>query len=319
MTLFIIFPIQKSLKKVMLKTSVVYICFNRPSITKKTFEKIRSQKPKKLFLIMDGPRLGNKKDLKNCKQVKKIICKIDWKCKVYKNFSINNLGLKKRVISGLNWVFEKVDKAIILEDDCYPSNDFFYFCETLLNFYEKNKRISIITGNNFQTKPINSDSYYFSKYSHIWGWATWKRTWKLFNDNDKNIEKFLKSKKFQKISKIRAEQNYWKNMFDQIKNGSLKSWAYYFLLNIWEKGGLTVTPNFNLIENLGISSNSSSNKIDSNLKISITKTKLNVSLAHPKSIMVNENADNQVFYSIYKKNIKTRLKYRLKKMINYLK
>ncbi len=108
-------------------------------------------------------------------------------------------------------------------------------------------------------------------------------------------------------------------MYDQIKRGVLKSWAYYFLLNIWEKGGLTVTPNFNLVKNLGIDSNSGSNKIDSNLKISLTDIKLDVPMVHPRSIIVDERADKQVFYSIYKKNIKTRLKYRLKKMINYLK
>lgn len=268
---------------------------------------------------MDGPRMGKKKDIKNCIKVKEIISNIDWKCKVYKNFSKKNLGSKNRIVSGLNWVFTKVDRAIILEDDCYPSNDFFYFCETLLNYYEKNKRISVITGNNFQTKWINSFSYYFSKYSHIWGWATWKRTWNLFNDNHKDIENFLNSKKFERISKIHDEQNYWKSMYDQIKRGVLKSWAYYFLLNIWEKGGLTVTPNFNLVKNLGIDSNSGSNKIDSNLKISLTDIKLDVPMVHPRSIIVDERADKQVFYSIYKKNIKTRLKYRLKKMINYLK
>lgn len=303
----------------MIKTPVVLICFNRPNLTKKTFNQIKKNKPSKLFLIMDGPRYKNSQDIQNIKKVRKIIEEINWKCKIYKNFSKNNLGLKKRVVSGLNWVFKKVDKAIILEDDCYPSDSFFYFCETMLNFYKKNKNIGIITGNNFQNKPVDNNSYYFSKYSHIWGWATWRRTWKLYNDNDQKIQNFVKSSKFKKICKILDEQKYWIDMHHQIKSGTLKSWAYYFLLNMWKNNYLTVTPNLNLIENLGINSKSSSNPNDPGLKKDLTKTVLKFPLIYPKAIKVNEKADSQVFYSIYKKNIQTRLKNKIKKMINYIK
>lgn len=302
----------------MFKTPVVFICFNRPSLTRITFHQIRKQKPTKLFLIMDAPKLGNNSDKKKCAKVKKIISQIDWKCKVYKNFSKHNLGLKTRITSGLTWVFKKVDKAIILEDDCYPSKNFFYFCETMLRLYKNNMKISIITGNNFQRKPINKDSYYFSKYSHIWGWATWKRSWDLFDDNEKKIEKFLVSKKFKNICKTRDEQNYWISMNHQIKKGKLKSWAYYFLLSIWKNNGLTITPNFNLIKNLGFDSNLSTNQHDLNLKTSLPKNKLEAPLKHPKLIKLNERADNQVFYSVYKKNIIVRLSNKIKKITNFL-
>tara|TARA_B100000242_G_C43031306_1_gene480492 strand:- start:1006 stop:1812 length:807 start_codon:yes stop_codon:yes gene_type:complete len=268
---------------------------------------------------MDGPRHKYSEDLKNIKKVKKIFREINWKCKVYKDYAKENLGLKRRVVTGLNWVFKKVDKAIILEDDCYPTDNFFTFCESMLNFYKDNKKVLAITGNNFQTAPIDNKSYYFSKYSHIWGWATWRSTWDLFNDEEKYIRKFLNSKKFKRINKIVDEQNYWKSMYYQIKRGSLKSWAFYFLINIWKKDGLTVTPNKNLIINLGINNISSSNKNDPNLKINLSKTDIKFPLTHPKIIKVNETADNKVFYSIYKKNIQTRMKNKIKKMINFLK
>ena len=303
----------------MIKTPVVLICFNRPILTKKVFKQIKKKKPSKLFIIMDGPRHKYSEDLKNIKKVKKIFREINWKCKVYKDYAKENLGLKRRVVTGLNWVFKKVDKAIILEDDCYPTDNFFTFCESMLNFYKDNKKVLAITGNNFQTAPIDNKSYYFSKYSHIWGWATWRSTWDLFNDEEKYIRKFLNSKKFKRINKIVDEQNYWKSMYYQIKRGSLKSWAFYFLINIWKKDGLTVTPNKNLIINLGINNTSSSNKNDPNLKINLSKTDIKFPLTHPKIIKVNETADNKVFYSIYKKNIQTRMKNKIKKMINFLK
>ena len=186
----------------MIKTPVVLICFNRPILTKKVFKQIKKKKPSKLFIIIDGPRHKYSEDLKNIKKVKKIFREINWKCKVYKDYAKENLGLKRRVVTGLNWVFKKVDKAIILEDDCYPTDNFFTFCESMLNFYKDNKKVLAITGNNFQTAPIDNKSYYFSKYSHIWGWATWRSTWDLFNDEEKYIRKFLNSKKFKRINKI---------------------------------------------------------------------------------------------------------------------
>jgi hypothetical protein len=303
----------------MIKTPVVLICFNRPVLTKKVFNQIKKKKPSKLFIIMDGPRPENFKDEQNVKKVKKIFRKVNWKCKVYKNYAKSNLGLKDRVITGLNWVFRKVDKAIILEDDCYPSDIFFDFCDKMLSFYQKNKKVSVITGNNFQKKPINNNSYYFSKYSHIWGWATWRRTWKLFNDNDHRIEKYLKSSNFKNQCKRFDEQKYWSDMHSQIKRGILKSWAYYFLLSMWKNNGLTLTPNLNLVKNLGINYKSSSNLNDPSLQVEISKTESIFPLVHPNFVKVSEEADNFVFYSIFKKNIKIRIINKVKKMISWIK
>jgi hypothetical protein len=303
----------------MFKTPIVFICYNRPSITKKTFSQIRKLKPKKLFLIMDGPKIKNNRDLINCQKVKKIISKINWDCQVYKNFSKINLGLKKRVVSGLNWTFSKVDRAIILEDDCYAGQDFFYFCETLLNYYKSNKKVSMITGNNFEENTINLSSYYFSKYSHIWGWATWKRTWKLYRDNNEEVSKFINSEAFRKFCPIQDEQKYWIKMFKQIKKGQLQSWAYYFLLNIWKYKGLTVTPNYNLVENLGINNELCTNKTDNNLRIPLTKSKLKKPLIHPKNIFINSDIDKLVFYKIFYKNFQFRAKSKLKKIMNWFK
>ena len=299
----------------MFKTPIALIAFNRPDVTKQTFKQIKKKKPEKLFLIVDGPREGNFQDLKNNEKVKKIISNIDWKCKVYKNFSKKNLGLKKRIVSGLNWVFKNVDRAIILEDDCYATNNFFIFCEKLLNLYKSNKKIHVITGNNFQAGPVNNNSYYFSKYSHIWGWATWRRTWKLYDDDDKKIKKFLNSRKFKKVCGISGEQKYWRNMYSQIKSGDLKSWAFYFLINIWDKEGITITPNLNLVKNLGINKKSFSNLNENYLQINISKKTLKFPLIHPKKLKVDEKADNWVFYNIYKRSLLIRLKNKIKKIL----
>ena len=189
----------------MFKVPIVYVCFNRPVLTKKTFECIRNIKPSKLFLILDGPRANNKKDIVNRLKVKKIIQNINWNCKVYKNFSKKNLGLKNRFFTGLDWVFTNTNKAIILEDDCLPHEDFFYFCESMLKKYKNSKKIKLITGNNFQNpNQLETDEdYYFSKYSHIWGWASWRRTWLEVKRDDN----FWKNKIFKKNFEMMKSSN----------------------------------------------------------------------------------------------------------------
>lgn len=237
----------------MLNTPIAFIIFNRPRHTKKTFDIIRSQKPKKLFIIADGPRNNINADFELCQEVKKIVSNIDWDCDVYRNFSEVNLGCKLRPKSGIDWVFDHVDRAIILEDDCLAHEDFFYFCENLLEKYKDNNLVAAITGNNFQKNKKRGDaSYYFSKYNHVWGWATWKRSWK---NNDSNINfwpSFKKTDRWQKIFDNTMERKYWESIFDKVYNKEFETaWDYPWTASVWFHNGLTATPNVNLVSNIG--------------------------------------------------------------------
>lgn len=116
-------------------TPILFIIFNRPDTTHQVFEKIRQIKPKKLFISADGPRYKVKEDLENCKLTRSIIDRIDWNCEVYKNFNDENLGCKRAPCQAINWFFNNVDNGIILEDDCLPSQAFFYFCKKMLQYY----------------------------------------------------------------------------------------------------------------------------------------------------------------------------------------
>jgi hypothetical protein len=178
-----------------LNTPVVLILYNRPKKTLNLINIVKKVKPKKIFLIIDGPK-NTKKDKNCCKKVIEVLKKINWKCS--KNFIISekNLGLKKRVVTGLDLVFQKVSTAIILEDDCMPNVSFFYFCQFLLKKFYNKKKISGISGNKFNKEKIN-ESIYFSKFFSIWGWATWARYWKKFDISIKFWPKYKNSKKIQ--------------------------------------------------------------------------------------------------------------------------
>jgi len=107
--------------------------FNRPELTRRVFEIVKQIKPRQLLLVADGPRESRPNDLSLCAEVRAVFDEIDWECEVFRNFSDSNLGSFKRNSSGLNWVFDTVEEAIILEDDCVPALSFFPYCKEMLN------------------------------------------------------------------------------------------------------------------------------------------------------------------------------------------
>ena len=164
-----------------LATPVVLIFFRRPDTTARVLEVLKKVKPQRLFLIADGPK---EKDRALAEATRQIVDKaIDWDCQVEKNYSDINLGCKRRIETGLSWVFEQVEEAIILEDDCVPELSFFPFCEALLEKYRFDDSVAHIAGNNctIRSESNPQTSYYFSRYPHCWGWATWRRAWKLMD------------------------------------------------------------------------------------------------------------------------------------------
>ena len=236
----------------MLKAPIAYIVFNRPRHTTESFAAIKAQRPARLFIIADGPRAGHQTDADRCRAVREIVDHIDWPCDVYRDYADRNLGLKRRVSSGLNWVFGQVDRAIVLEDDCVPHPDFFKYCDSLLDRYETDERVWVITGNNFQGGHKRGDAaYYFSKYNHCWGWASWRRAWQHYHGDIPFWPEWKDSTDWLRKTSGRAERRYWTHIFDRVWRGEIDSWAYPWTACVWYHGGLTATPNVNLVTNIG--------------------------------------------------------------------
>ena len=233
--------------------SIAYIIFNRPRHTRETFEVIRAQRPSKLFIIADGPRAGHATDVERCRAVRQIVEHIDWPCEVHREYAEQNLGLKRRISSGLTWVFSLTEAAIVLEDDCLPHPDFFGYCQDLLERYKEDERIWVITGNNFQNGKRRGDaSYYFSKFGHCWGWASWRRAWQHFDGDLSFWPEWKHSDDWRRKMPDPFEQRYWIDILDRVYQHKIDSWAYPWLATLWYHGALTATPRVNLVTNIGI-------------------------------------------------------------------
>jgi hypothetical protein len=235
-----------------MKTPVVFLIFNRTDTTEKVFETIRQVKPPKLLVVADGPRQDKVGEAEKCTAARAIIDRVDWECEVLTNYSEVNLGCKIRVSTGINWVFEQVEEAIILEDDCLPHPSFFRFCEELLEYYRHDTRIMAICGNNYIFGGSHTtDSYYFSRDFHCWGWACWKRAWQHY-DHEMKLWLQIRDKGWLKdIFQDKNTVTYWEYILQSVYNNQIDSWAYRWMFTCWIQNGLSILPNVNLISNIG--------------------------------------------------------------------
>lgn len=250
----------------MLNTPVLFIIFNRPQTTFQVFQKIRKIKPRKLYVAADGPRPEKLGESALCQDTRDIIVKgIDWECSVEYKLEKENMGCGLGVYSAISWAFEKEDRLIILEDDVVPGLPFFDYCEDLLERYRKDPRIWVISGlNHFNGKMnLNDDSYFFSRYASIWGWATWKRCWE---QNDLWMRKwpiFMESRlRFCHMpmeegeNRLKILDSLFKNKIS--KGEKLDAWGVQFSFPIWANSGVGIVPAENLITNVGVEGTHSS-------------------------------------------------------------
>jgi hypothetical protein len=236
-----------------LTTPVAFIVFNRPDTTERVFAEIARARPPKLLVVGDGPRASRQGEAEKVAATRAIIQRVDWDCEVLTNFAEVNLGCKKRVSSGIDWIFEQVEEAIILEDDCLPDPTFFRFCQEMLERYRHDQRIGIISGDNFQFgRSYGRDSYYFSKYVHIWGWATWRDRW--VGHYDVALAKWPHIRDERRLVDMvgdAPEAAYWHNIFERVHAGGIDTWDYQWVFANWLEGRLNILPNVNLISNIG--------------------------------------------------------------------
>ncbi|MDP7268219.1 MAG: glycosyltransferase family 2 protein [Pirellulales bacterium] len=283
-----------------LKTPVGFLIYNRPKVTQRVFDEIARAKPEMLLVVCDGPRTDRTGEREQVMATRAIIDQVDWPCEVLTNFSSENMGCKRRITSGLAWIFQVVQEAIILEDDCLPEPTFFTFCQDLLKYYRDDQRVVSISGNNFQDKQLQSRySYYFSKYFHCWGWASWRRVWENFDPEMVTWPDFSEADSLSTFSDSHAEKIYWQRVFGLQYEGQINSWAYPWLYSCWAQSGLTAIPDVNLVSNIGFGTDATHTTGDSHL--ANLPTGPLTSMNHPPLCVRNKEADQHCFKRCYQR------------------
>ncbi len=280
-------------------TPVLYLIFNRPAHTARSFAAIRERRPSRLFIAADGPRANVLTDTERTAQARAIALNVDWPCDLHTLFRPANLGSRAAIPDAITWFFRHVSEGIILEDDCLPNNSFFTFCSELLRHYRQTPEIASISG----TKPLDKQSrynnesaasYYFSRYSHTWGWATWRRAWlarPALPVTPRARRTLLESALWNARLQSPLSRLFWRRTIRKRVFSDLPNWDYYWQFSLWAQNLLSIIPSINLITNLGYGEDST-NTTWSGSPLARTPThSLPERLTHPTNIVRSARAD----------------------------
>ncbi len=290
--------------------AVLFLIFNRPDKTQQVFKRIREARPAKLFIGADGPRKNRPNEVSLCNQTREIVLKqVDWPCEVQTLFNEKNLGNKLACAFAITWFFENVEEGIILEDDCLPDPSFFCFCKELLKKYRDNEQVMMICGFNAHSDKSMKDSYFFSRYGSIWGWATWQRAWQYYDLEMKDWPEYKESGVMQTFLCKKVLKKMTTN-FSTCYSKNTSGWATPWIFSCWRYNGISVMPQTNLIENIG--------PIGVHMKpydpnLAIPSVPIIFPLTHPKNEEINTMFDHKLEQNINRGPFKV-----LKLIVKYL-
>ena len=232
---------------------VLLIVFRRRELASRVFETIRQAKPQRLYVAADGPRnLSGEPEA--CRRTREAVTSVDWPCQLRTNFQTDNLGCRRGVIAAIDWFFQNEPEGIILEEDCEPHPSFFPYCESLLDRFRSDPRIMCISGaaGSPATRYPCAASYRFSKHVSIWGWASWRRAWALYDRDMLNWPRFQQEGHFARFTDGSAQfGERWRSVFQLVADGKIDTWDYQWVFSTWLQDGLAVLPAENLVCNIG--------------------------------------------------------------------
>ncbi|OKS89326.1 nucleotide-diphospho-sugar transferase [Mucilaginibacter polytrichastri] len=273
------------------KSPVLFIIFSRPDTTAQVFAAIRIAQPKRLYIAADGPRIAKQGEDKKCAETRDtVLAAIDWECEVKTLFRENNLGPKEAISSAIDWFFDNETEGIILEHDCLPANSFFMFCDAMLEKYRYDTRIWLISGSNLTNKKWGDASYYFSNLTNGWGWATWKRSWALY---DKSLAQYKAEDVRQQLEKIFDDPlivDTWEHIFKDTKAGKIDTWDYQITFSHLFNHCVNIVSNNNLVSNIGFGE-LAENTVNAESIFAAIPLETLTEINHPQYLLPEKEAD----------------------------
>lgn len=233
-----------------LHSPVLLLTFNRPDTTKQVIDALRTVKPPHIFVFSDGPRPSVSGDRDKVDETRRVIQEgIDWPAKVETLYLNENRGIVDGPPDAIDWFFSRVREGIILEDDCVPHPDFFYYCDELLDRYRDNHRVWVVSGDNSLKLPVTEPySYGFISDPLIWGWATWGRAWEHHDRTMSDWNTYRRSREFRRLVPDRVERGRRRHLLDSKPQST---WDYQWFLTVLRNQGLVAVPRGNLVSNVG--------------------------------------------------------------------
>jgi hypothetical protein len=287
--------------------AVLVLFFNRPDMLAKLFKQIKQARPSRLLFYQDGPR--SEADTERMMLCRAVVddSQIDWQCTVHRNYQEQNYGCDPSNYLSVKWAFSLYDKCIKFEDDDCPSLSFFPFCKEMLDRYENDQRISIITGLNYdEVTPDMPYDYFFTTTFSINGWASWRRVVDLWDDEKYS---FLDDTyDMHQLEELIKERKYQKDFIRFCEYHRSLGKAYYetiFHASMFFNSGMSIIPRVNMISNVGATEegthySGTNDTMPSGLRRIFTMPchELQFPLRHPKYVIENVEYKRRAFRTL---------------------
>lgn len=297
---------------------ILVVYFNRPDVLRRSLNALSRISPSQLFFACDGPRENVASDRERVEECQKIAGEmVDWDCTVEVLLADRNYGCDSWVPLAVTWFFSKVEAGIILEDDCIINGEFARFAAELLEKYKEEPSVMNISAANFQGRTWGRGDYYFSGYPSNWGWASWARAWRAYDGQLEQVERFMQCPNgFSRLITDTRQRAYWMRFYNRLRTGKVTFWDAKWLLSIWSRNGVSITPNRNLVSNIGFGSDAThtKNKTD---QVDLKIARLGEVLIHPNlPAAICAEADQYLFESRYKPQLTARLRYLVARLLS---
>ncbi len=302
--------------------AVLLLFFNRTDTFRQVFEAVKEARPSKLFLYQDGPR--GERDMAGIEACRAIVSdeNIDWECEVHRMYQEKNYGCDPSEYISQKWAFSIVDKCMVLEDDDVPSQSFFPFCKEMLDKYENDERISMISG--FNIDEVTEDcpyDYFFTSTFGIWGWASWRR---VIDQWDGQYSFLDDAYNMGQLKALAEQRKYRKDMIKMFRNHRATGKEYYesiFWASMLFNSGLAILPSKNQINNLGLMADSTHFTASAKttpkrfLKIfTMKRYELEFPLKHPKYVIENVGYKERLYKILAWRHPLTKISYSLEEL-----
>lgn len=234
--------------KHLLDVPVLIIAYRRPRIVQNILDICAKNRASSIYVILDGPKKNSSKSaLDDNLSIKLIVENFarGYAGKIHTHFQNNNIGCAPSVLTGCDWIFQKENNAIILEDDCIPGDDFFDFSIKSLQAMESDRNIWLSCGTQFAPENLFQDSWALSKYPLTWGWATNKNKWDEMRtaiSGDKNLIKG--SYRYREIT-------YWNAGAQRARCGYADVWDTLLAQQMLVHNKFAIVPKVTLVSNVG--------------------------------------------------------------------
>jgi len=283
---------------------VLFMVFNRPDTTTQVFEAIREARPRRLYVAADGPRSGRALEPERCAEARRITEAVDWPCEVRRLYRDENLGCKRAISSAITWFFEHEEAGIILEDDCLPDPSFFPYCQMMLERYKDEPRVSMISGDDYtRGQRLTRDSYYFTTYFPIWGWATWRRAWAKYDITMATWPEARDSGLVRRRIAHRGLARWFEECFEKTYQGEIDTWDFQWAFTNLREGGVALCPHGNLISNIGYVGTHMNKAPSKDSLLGLPQERFDLaSVKHPSSIAAKASVDKAVHQAVMRDN-----------------